>query len=138
MNGTVDEQALSEIGDALMEFARGEPMHFEVLVAEGVYFSFDCPHEEDLMEMLIPVSVRVASWSPHKLEGVFRDLMDYGSFGDTLAAELSAVTAEAVEDSDPILEHAEAKPDADVFHGALSNPRVEWSFDEWTVKQEYA
>ena len=124
----MDVQGLGEITEALESFAEGNPQHFEIDVAEGVWFEFDCPHKEDLLEPIIPVSVSMYDWSPY-YEGKpnSNSLMRYNMFGDTLAADLEAAfyNAGSVNEEVPF-EYSENNSGNGIitFMGAIDNPFI--------------
>lgn len=60
----IDFDGLERISELINDFAEGNPKSTEIVVAEGVYFSFDCPFEEDLAESVIPIAIGIESWSP--------------------------------------------------------------------------
>ena len=139
----VDLDGIEEIEAAIDEFARGNPMHFETMVAEGVWFDFDCPFVDDLMEPLIPCCVGFHDWSPHNEgEPEERLLMDYADgLGDEIVADLGVAAYNAGCRFDELVFEYSLNNSGDgtyVFLGSIPNPRVVVTMDGVEVVEEYA
>lgn len=141
------DEAKTEIQQRIEAFYHGEPQSFEVEVADGVFFSMDCPHEEDLLEPMIPVSVFMVAESPYNkgIPANHQRLMDYGDFGDTLTANvLDPAVADAGGEFREIpyeFSRNNSNPENQFVQwlGDIPNQRVEWHADRpASVNKKYA
>lgn len=140
----LDDDAFERITEAINDFAEGNPVHFETVVSEGVYFDFDCPFDHDLMEPKITVTVGFKEWSPHKDDEPEGRLMDYGDgFGDELTCRLDEAFHNAgSRNEEVVMEYSKHNSGngLHLFLGSIHNPRVAFDPDagETVVVEEYA
>lgn len=140
----IDLTAMEKITNALDEFANGETMHFEIDVAEGVYFDFDCPFSGDLLEPLIPVAVGIQPWSVHNVgEPEYYQLEDYGEIGHELVHYLDEAFYNAGSRNEEIIfEYSENNSNPEkghyLFLGSIHNPRVSMTKNGPVVNEDYA
>lgn len=141
----VDALGLERIEAAIEAFANGSPMHFEIDVAEGVWFDFDCPFASDLLDPTIPVAVGIKSWSPHNIgEPEEFQLMDYSEFGDELVCDLDeAFYNGGSRNEEIVFEYSPTNSDPEnghyLFLGSIDNPRVRFDpiLNQPEINEEY-
>ncbi len=125
----LDIEGMEIIEAAIRDFAEGNPQHFEIDVAEGVWFDFDCPFDEDLSESTIPIAVGITGWSPHNEgEPTTHRLMDYSEEMDELTCRLDeAFYNGGSRNEELVLEYSPNNSDPEsgnyLFLGSIDNPR---------------
>jgi hypothetical protein len=139
----IDPHALNQIENAIRDFKHGNPQHFMIMFAEGVFFELDVPFEEDLKEPLIPVSIGIYEWSPH-LNGKPQNarLADCGNgSGDEIVEAIEKVVDNlGIEISELIFEYSEFNSNGDLhlFHSSIPNDRTKTTASDIEVPEEFA
>lgn len=128
MNGTIDPVAIAQIQNTLSDFSRGMATDLDVLVGEGVFFSFD--HGPDsLNENQLTVTVGIHKWSPHYNGEPDEDtiLIEYGRYSERLAELFDSMFFDWGEDLQTMWSYDKANTEREgilFFKARVTNPRM--------------
>jgi hypothetical protein len=112
------------------EFAEGNPKSFEILIADGIYFNFDCPYNEDLREPKITVAIGIMPDSPHNEGEPTRPVLnDYSKIADEIVGKLGDAFYNAGSRNEELVfeyspESGHVEKGHYLFLGEIHNPRI--------------